>query len=88
MKSTTLWVDPHSEASNSSGFTGIAGGSMAEDGSSIDVGESGGAYGVWWSAKEYAVNLAWSRSLYNFSSDVWREGFDKNYGFSVRCVKD
>jgi uncharacterized protein (TIGR02145 family) len=79
-----LWYSPNTGATNSSGFSGLPGGyrdaSRTYDGVGI--------YGSWWSSTEYAPTYAWSRYLAYFSAAVYRDGDDKNYGFSVRCLKD
>ena len=68
---------------NSSGFSGLSGGSCSPSGYFDDVGDSGS----WWSASEGSESNAWLRDLYRSFSD--RNPLDnKGYGFSVRCVRD
>ena len=43
---------------------------------------------LFWSQSEYNTDNAWSRYLDFDSEFVGRSDFDKNYGFSVRCLKD
>ena len=86
MKSTTGWNPSNVGATNSSGFTGLPGGSRSYDGSYYYV----GSYGNWWSSTENISNYAYGRTLYYFYSKVFRSFyfFHKQTGFSVRCVRD
>ena len=43
---------------------------------------------VFWSSTEDNSGIAWNRSLYDDSSNLYRLNNDKRYGFSVRLVKD
>ena len=45
-------------------------------------------YATFWSATEYYDSDAWYRRLYYNYSDVRRYDINKNFGSSVRCVKD
>jgi len=45
-------------------------------------------YGGFWSSTESSSNGAWTRVLLYDDTQVSRYGDDKNYGFSVRCVRD
>ena len=52
-----------------------------------------GYYGYWWSSTEDNASGAWFRHIYDNGSDVGRNYYDyydndKNYLYSVRCVKD
>ena len=69
---------------NSSGFSGLPGGYRYSYGYFNFVGR----HGHWWSASEDNEAYAWNRELYNYSSSLYRYYNNKNYGFSVRCVKD
>lgn len=42
----------------------------------------------WWSRTEQDTKLGWCRGLGNKQDNVSRIAFSKNFGFSVRCVKD
>jgi uncharacterized protein (TIGR02145 family) len=84
MKSVTGWPSPNSGADNSSGFSGLPGGYVVWDGHFGD-----GAYGGhWWSSTEKSSTEAWGQSLYygNINS-IWFS-WRKEYGFSIRCIKD
>ena len=80
---TTHWNSPNTGATNSSGFTGLPGGYRYTDGS-FDLLTN---YAFFWSSSEYGSD-AWTRNLYYGSAQVYRNGYDKAYGFSVRCVRD
>ena len=79
------WYSPNDGATNESGFTGLPSGYRS--------GSNGycshmGYYGYFWSSTEYDFNSAWSRELGCCNSGVGRYNGYKNYGFSVRCIKD
>jgi hypothetical protein len=70
---------------NSSGFNGLPGGWCNYEGGFNNIGE----YGNWWSSTEYNANSAWIRQLDYIYSTVDRNFlFNKNVGFSVRCLRD
>jgi uncharacterized protein (TIGR02145 family) len=81
---STLWKSPNTLATNSSGFTGLPGGSRGYDGSFSYVGFSG----YWWSSTEDVTLYAGFRSLVYDNGDIIRNAHDKRSGFSVRCIKD
>jgi uncharacterized protein (TIGR02145 family) len=86
---TSLWLSPNSDATNSSGFTGLPGGNLDTSGTFCSIGCEYrlGEYGMWWSSSEYSWGAKYFALTY-----VWgdtRRGFNyKTFGFSVRCVKD
>ncbi|MCP4704678.1 MAG: hypothetical protein GY865_08720 [candidate division Zixibacteria bacterium] len=82
---TTHWDSPNTGATNESGFSGLPGG--------YRYGTTGPFYYVgrttlFWSSTEYFGLYAWYRTLDYSYSDIGRSNLFKNYGFSVRCVKD
>lgn len=84
MKATILWVSPNNN-NNSSGFTALPGGYRDNYGdfSNIDYN------GYWWSSTEYSTAEAWFRGLYyEADSYVRNDGYRKEAGFSVRCIKN
>ena len=84
MKAPTGWNSPNTGATNESGFTGLPGGLGFTSGSYTDVGYGG----FWWSSTEYGSGDAWFRTLnYNYSV-VFRDRYNKRYGYSVRCARD
>lgn len=82
-----LWQDADLEnnaAFGSSGFSALPGGHRIDNGTFYFI----GGYGYWWSSSEYISTHAWHRYLYYDYSKVIRLYYVKNYGFSVRCVRD
>jgi uncharacterized protein (TIGR02145 family) len=89
MKETgiTNWKSPNTDATNSSGFTGLPGGYNGRLGSPC----TGNSFGHWWSSTEDNTLEAWYRPLYYNDGTLYRGNTTvahKSYGFSVRCVKD
>ena len=86
MKKTGLqyWINLNQDATNESGFSGVPGGNRLNNGTYGYI----GYYGYWWSSSSYSASNAWMRGLYYNVSDEGRYNFPKNYGFSVRCLKD
>jgi uncharacterized protein (TIGR02145 family) len=82
---TTHWNSPNTDASNSSGFTGLPGGYRDSNGKAFG---NIGLGGYWWSSSEYSTTATWLRGLNCGSSDVDRSSYDKRFGFSVRCLRD
>src|SRR5690554_4704895 len=81
---TTHWNTPNTGATNETGFTALPGGLRSGSGAFYNVGYSG----YWWSATEVNVTNAWDRLMYGYYSYVDRGYFNKEVGFSVRCVRD
>lgn len=82
MKSTNLWQPPNTGATNESGFSGLPGGRRMTAGAFQILDYAG----YWWTSSEMGgggyrmltYNLDTSSSSYTY----------KQYGFSVRCLKD
>ena len=81
---TSLWETPDAQATNSSGFTGLPGGYRSSNGAFNTI----GYYGYWWSSSEYYTTIAWYRLLNYFNGYATSYNVYKNYGFSVRCLRD
>jgi len=80
---TKHWESPN-EATNESGFSALPGGYRFSYG---DFGNQG--YNeIWWSSAEYDSGGAWYRGLGCSESVVYRGYGYKEYGFSVRCLRD
>ncbi|MCD4736257.1 MAG: hypothetical protein K8R53_09455 [Bacteroidales bacterium] len=47
-----------------------------------------GSYGYFWTSTQVNSSIAYDRYLQNGNPAVFTEQLDKNYGLSVRCVKD
>jgi len=83
-QSTGLWYSPNTNATNSSGFTGLPGGYRINYGTYYSMGNV--AY--FWSFSEYAADKAWLYIL-DANNEELNRNFDfKTNGFSVRCCKD
>ncbi len=79
------WKSPNTGATNSSGFTALPGGCRSQYlGEFIKMGN----YGLWWSSQASDPSYAWSRSLLYSNISLTRGYSYKQYGFSVRCVRD
>ena len=83
LKSTSGW--------NSSGngsdvflFSALPAGNRDDDGSYYNQ----GIYALFWSSTEFDSNLAYYMFLYYNRDYALLDGHSKNYGFSVRCLKD
>jgi len=84
LKSTSDW-EYGGNGLNQSGFNALPGG--YRDYYNWKGGDIG-KVGYWWTSSRYGYEDAWYRSL-NFSSDkIIRGKTYKEYGHSVRCIKD
>jgi len=81
---TAHWNSPNTDATNSSGFTGLPGGYRGNNGTFSDVGNGGN----WWSSSESDTAGAWSRYLNYGYGSAYRTNDGKKDGFSVRCLRD
>jgi uncharacterized protein (TIGR02145 family) len=79
------WTSPNTGATNSSGFTALPGGYRYGSNGSFNL---VGYLGYWWSSTAYSTTLAWGRRLDYSTSSVYRSYNSKEFGFSVRCVRD
>ncbi len=71
-------------AKNSTGFAVLPGGHRESEGSFYHLSYTA----TFWTATEYDISKAWYLALYYNEEYVTRYRYDKNSGFSVRCVKD
>jgi uncharacterized protein (TIGR02145 family) len=78
------WDNPNVSASNSSGFKGLPGGYRFFNGNFGSI----NSYGLWWSSTEVDGSSAWYKYLFNSMSSLVSSSNFKQYGFSVRCIKD
>ncbi len=81
---TTHWTSPNTGATNETGFTALPGGYRSTNGSFFGIGN----LGLWWSATELNASNAWYRLMYYDLSNVDSYDCNKEFGFSVRCVRD
>ncbi len=79
------WISPNVGATNESGFTSLPAGYRRRFDKNFDY---LGSYACFWTSTEYNELNAWYRHLYNDKSGICRTRNLKNYGFSVRCIKD
>jgi uncharacterized protein (TIGR02145 family) len=84
LKSTALWTSPNTGATNAFGFNALPGGYRADVGTFY----LSGSYGDWWTTSTYTAQYIYFRELYNTASTIGRDAQVKNYGFSVRCLKN
>jgi uncharacterized protein (TIGR02145 family) len=80
---TTHWWSPNEGASNNSGFTALPGGLRYYNG----IFENQGYEGNWWSVTEGDKKSAWSKTLYCVYAGIDKGSHNKNFGFSVRCLR-
>ncbi len=78
---SALWKSPNAGASNESGFSGLPGGYLNDVGAANLEGD----YGYWW----YFDNNAYYGYTSSFDSNFNHiSGDNKQFGYSVRCLKD
>jgi uncharacterized protein (TIGR02145 family) len=81
---TGWWNSPNMGATNESGFTAFPAGLRSLNGPFWDIGYNGN----WWSSSEDGTSKAWILTMYYDVSNVFMFYDVKNYGYSVRCVRD
>jgi len=82
LKSTSGWNE-NGNGTDSYGFSALPGGSHSY-GSFFYA----GSYGFWWTATEYGDVSAYRRGMLYYDDIVVEDNDNKDYGYSVRCVKD
>jgi len=82
LKSTSGWVSG-GNGSNIYGLTVIPGGARYANGTFDYM----GFISPFWSSTENNDNDTWYRELHHGKSGVGRNFFNKNHGFSVRCIE-
>jgi len=82
---TAHWNAPNTGATNESGFTALPGGyRYTPNGSFRKMGDDGD----WWSSTAVDSAYAWFRNIYYDQAACGRYYYNKQNGFSVRCVMD
>ena len=81
---TAHWISPNTDATNSSGFTGLPGGERFASGAFVSLGN----YGFWGSSSEYDIPEIWYRDLSYLNGNAWEGNGTKQNGYSVRCLRD
>jgi uncharacterized protein (TIGR02145 family) len=84
LKATDFWKAPNKEATNSTGFTALPGGYRYSEPYYADA----GSVGYFWTSTENDADFAFYRCLSNGSGTVLRYSGKKDFGLSVRCVRD
>jgi len=80
---TLHWLSPNTEANNQSGFSALPSGFV-----NYDEYSNMGKYSYFWSVDESSATNAWSRYLFYGYAKSYRASNNKDFGFSVRCIKD
>ena len=89
LKATSpLWQTPNANATDSSGFSGLPGGSRAVSGTFSSGIYSIGYNGYWWSSTDLYSSRTWGYNLSYDAAYTNKQLRSKPTGFSVRCVKD
>ena len=83
LKSTSGWSNG-GNGDNSSGFNGLPGGYCNYSGNFFYITENG----YFWSSSEDNTFNAWYRYLFGSNTEVGRRGNGKDFGLSVRCLRD
>ncbi len=78
------WDSPNTGATNESGFTALPAGIH----SGSEPFQMLGKHGYFWSSSESNSNIAWYRNLGYGYSGMLRFTNHKDFGFSLRCLKD
>jgi uncharacterized protein (TIGR02145 family) len=81
---TVHWKSPNSGATNENGFSALPGGQRDGGGEFFDM----GYYATFWSATDGGAISAWGRHLSRGDTKVYHNCVSKNFGFSVRYVRD
>lgn len=69
----------------SSGFEGLLGGTILAPSTTFS---SLGSAGYFWTSSQFDASSSWRRMLSSSQTTVYRSAAAKNWGFSVRCIKD
>jgi uncharacterized protein (TIGR02145 family) len=83
LKATSGWSD-NRNGTDDYGFSVLPGGYRYSTGNFTTI----GSHGYWWSATEGSASYAWFRYLNYSTTTIYRLYYTKEYGFSVRCVRD
>ncbi len=81
---TAHWKSPNTGATNENGFSALPGG--YRDGSGMDF--TMDYYATFWTSTDGNGISAWGRHLSRGDTKVYHNCIGKDFGFSVRCVRD
>ncbi len=84
LKAQALWTSPNEGATNSSGFTALPAGLRYSNGSFQSLSSHTG----YWTATLSGSEFAYARTLSYDTAAVYRAGYDKRHGLSIRCIRD
>ena len=84
LKSNLYWTDPNVGEINLSGFNSLPAGYRSISGELNSFNNTG----RFWSKDQYGITEAWHISLSSFTSIANLFTLPKQYGFSVRCIRD
>lgn len=85
LKSTSsLWNSPNTGADNSSGFGALPGGFRSTTGGYSTMGNTG----YWWASSERNATQGEYTSMDNSFASTFSNGATKQFGYSVRCVRN
>lgn len=79
------WDQSSYEGTDSYGFSALPAGLRHP---TDDFGNSIGKAAVWWSSSAPTETVAWIRMMNHDEQGIVRDGSNKSYGFSVRCIKE
>jgi len=82
---TTHWIEPNSGATNESNFSALPSGFRSNNSGIFDY---QGRRGYWWSSTQHSNTFAWYRYPSYNNDDIYRNSYNKSYGFAVRCIKN
>jgi len=83
-KGTVHWTFPNLDATNESGFIALPCGARGEVGQYCFLGTAG----YWWSSDPTNNRTAFLHGMTNHSAQFLKYTYNKEYGFSIRCLKD
>ncbi|MCX6161728.1 MAG: hypothetical protein NTV87_10420 [Ignavibacteriae bacterium] len=83
MKTTSGW-DENGNGTNTSGFNAIPGGYRNHEGYFINIGRNA----LFWTSTEFNSTNILFRNVIGSIPDVYNPNYTKDFGLSVRCVKD
>jgi uncharacterized protein (TIGR02145 family) len=81
---TTHWASANPGETNDFGFTALPGGFRYFTGTFNGIGD----FAYWWSSTEYSSDYLWISYLSRYSGYLLKNFYKKNYGLTVRCLKD
>ena len=82
---TSHWESPNTGATNSTGFTALAGGYRSDEGQFAEKGR----LAMWWSSgEETPPNWSYVWYINHTETGFMNKGDKKSGGFSVRCIKN